>query len=192
MQHSNALVGRIATATAVVVAGTLAMLLGTGACATDYSGDLTGVVAPNYDQFKGVNLTATQAGVSRVLERRCGTLDCHGQVGRPMRIYGQLGLRFVDDAGDYPGDGTATTETEYTANYQAVIGLQPEIMSRVVQFQLPPEALMLLRKPLQLERHKGGAVFVEGDDTYNCITSWLGGQTDYTSCGTASSLTGTP
>ena len=45
---------------------------------------------------------------------------------------------------------------------------------------------MLLRKPLQLERHKGGAVFVEGDDAYNCFTTWLAGQVDSSSCGTAS------
>ncbi len=31
--------------------------------------------------------------VSEVLERRCGTLDCHGQSSRPLRIYGNAGLR---------------------------------------------------------------------------------------------------
>ena len=31
--------------------------------------------------------------VSEVLERRCGTLDCHGQPARPLRIYGNTGLR---------------------------------------------------------------------------------------------------
>lgn len=31
--------------------------------------------------------------VSEVLERRCGTLDCHGQAARPLRIYGNAGLR---------------------------------------------------------------------------------------------------
>jgi len=175
---------RAAAALAVACAGTLAMLLGTGACAHDYSVDQTEIQAPDYDQFKGANLSATQAGVSRLFERRCGTLDCHGQIGRPLRIYGQLGLRFVDDAGDQPG-GSSTTETEYQANYQSVIGVQPEIMTRVVTGDLPPEALMILRKPLQLERHKGGAVFVEGDDAYNCVTSWLGGQADYTACGNA-------
>ena len=175
---------RAAAAVSVGCVASLAMLLATGACTQDYTSQQTEVVAPDYDQFKGVNLTATQAGVSRLLEKRCGTLDCHGQIGRPMRIYGQLGLRFVDDGGDQPGSG-ATTETEYVANYQAVIGVQPEIMTLVVQGNLPPEALMLLRKPLQLERHKGGAVFVEGDDADNCLTSWLGGQTDYTACGNA-------
>jgi len=31
--------------------------------------------------------------VSEVVERRCGTLDCHGQPARPLRIYGNAGLR---------------------------------------------------------------------------------------------------
>lgn len=31
--------------------------------------------------------------VSEVLERRCGTLDCHGQPARPLRLYGNSGLR---------------------------------------------------------------------------------------------------
>lgn len=31
--------------------------------------------------------------VSEVLERRCGTLDCHGQPARPLRLYGNAGLR---------------------------------------------------------------------------------------------------
>jgi hypothetical protein len=41
---------------------------------------------------------------------------------------------------------------------------------------------MLLRKPLQLERHKGGAVFESGDDAYACITTWLAGHVDFTRC----------
>jgi len=176
---------RVAAAMAVACTGVLATLVGTAACARNYGAYVTEVDAPDYGQFKGENLSATQAGVSRVLEKRCGTLDCHGQIGRPLRIYGEFGLRFVDDAGNQPGLG-ATTETEYEANYQSVIGLQPEIMTLVVDGQLPAESLMLLRKPLQLERHKGGAVFVEGDDAYNCFTTWLAGQTDYTSCGNAS------
>ena len=71
----------------------------------------------------------------------------------------------------------ATTATEHEANYQSVIGLQPELMTEVVQGSAPPEDLLLLRKPLQLERHKGGAVLVDGDDGDTCILSWLAGQT---------------
>jgi hypothetical protein len=64
-------------------------------------------------------------------------------------------------------------------------------MTLVYEGYYPPEALLIIRKPLQLERHKGGAVFVSGDATYQCLTSWLesggdaGGSVDYDQCGLA-------
>jgi hypothetical protein len=133
----------------------------------------------------GIDGALQAAGVSRMIERRCGMLDCHGKAERPLRIYGQNGLRFVEDGGDTPGV-QPTTETEHLANYQAVIALQPETMSLVAQGVDPPETLMLLRKPLQLERHKGGPVFVSGDDAYMCLTTWIAGHTDFGTCGRAS------
>lgn len=160
------------------------------ACKAPNPDDITEVDAPPFDQFSGANLPAGQAGVSRMLERRCGTLDCHGQVGRALRIYGVDGLRFEQaDSAAEPGQGS-TTPLELEANYQSVIGLQPEIMTLVHELDAPPEALLLMRKPLQLERHKGGPVFVEGDDAYNCLASWLAsggdaGATDFTACGNA-------
>lgn len=178
---------RLAAATAF---SALLAVASVQACKAPNPNDITEIDAPPFDQFAGTGLPAGQAGVSRVLEKRCGTLDCHGQVGRALRIYGVDGLRFVEaDAQDQPGQG-ATTQTELTANYQSVIALQPEIMTQVHELQLPPEALMLIRKPLQLERHKGGAVFATGDAAYACITSWLAagegvGDTDYASCANA-------
>jgi hypothetical protein len=156
------------------------------ACQAPDANKVTAILAPDYDQFKGVALDGAwqPAGVSRLLERRCATLDCHGQVGRPLRIYGQYGLRWEQDGSVRPGV-EPTTEVEYEANYEAVIGLQPEMMSLVVSGAESPEALMLLRKPLQLERHKGGAVFESGDDAYTCITSWLAGHVDFTACSKA-------
>lgn len=147
----------------------------------------TEVAAPDYNQFIGKGIDPTkQASPSFLLEQRCGTLDCHGQVGRALRIYGQDGLRFVTDAGTAPGMG-GTTDIEHTANYQSVIGLQPELMTEVVQGNAPPTVLLLLRKPLQLERHKGGQVFQgAGDAAYDCIVSWLSGQgTQYSECARA-------
>ena len=175
----------LARAAAGVAVVTSSTLVATQACSgSPDTNAITEVVAPDYNQFKGAGLQPGQAPVSRLLEKRCGTLDCHGQVNRPLRIYGSQGLRFTDDGGAQPGVG-ATTETEYLSNYQSVIGLQPELMSLVVQGNSPPEALMLLRKPLLLERHKGGAIFVSGDDAYACLTSWLGGQADLGACGRA-------
>jgi hypothetical protein len=114
--------------------------------------------------------------VQPVLANRCATLDCHGQIGRPLRLFSQFGLRLVDDAGNVSG-GLKTTTAEIFANYTATISLQPELTSRVfAQSDTPPldaHALLLMRKPLQLERHKGGPVFSSGGATDNCLSSWL-------------------
>jgi hypothetical protein len=184
MERATPGLSRIGLAAVVALASSLT-LAATQACSGAPRTDaFTEIDAPDLNQFKGTGAKAGQAGVSRLLEKRCATLDCHGQVSRPLRIYGQFGLRFVDDGGNQPGLG-GTTETEYEANYQSVIGLQPEGLSAVVDGLSPPESIMLLRKPLGLERHKGGAVFVTGDDAYQCITSWLGKQTDFAACGRA-------
>ena len=120
-----------------------------------------------------------QQGVSFFMERRCGTLDCHGQDGRPMRIYGARGLRLPNDAGLTPATGD-TTQAEQLANFRAVVGLQPEQMSRVIASGgQNPESLLLLQKPLGLDfggaRHKGGSVIASGlaDPGYVCLTQWL-------------------
>ncbi len=137
---------------------------------------VTTILAPDQTQF---------TTVSPVFERRCGTLDCHGQVGRPLRIYSGLGLRLPNDAGDIPGSG-ATTPDEITANYRAVIGLQPEQMTRVIAGEAPPDSLLILSKPLNLESHKGGPAFAPtGDPGAGCITTWILGAVDATQCAAA-------
>jgi hypothetical protein len=149
------------------------------ACSSFDENALTEVTGPDFGEFSTNSFVdgATIDGVDPVLEKRCGTLDCHGQMGRALRIFGQDGLRLISqDAANIPG-AQPTTPNEYEANYQSVIGLQPELMTEVIQGNAPPTALLLLRKPLQLERHKGGPVFAANDDTYNCIVSWLGGKT---------------
>ena len=123
--------------------------------------------------------------MSPVFERRCGTLDCHGQPGRPLRIYSGLGLRIPNDAGDVPGS-SATTVDEITTNYRAVIGLQPEQMTRVIAGQAQPRSLLILSKPLNLESHKGGPAFAPtGDPGEGCITTWIQGAVDKTQCAAA-------
>jgi hypothetical protein len=156
-------------------------------CRVPNADDVTVVLSPDYDQFKGVAADGAPqtARVSRVLERRCATLDCHGQINRPLRIYGQYGLRLEQDGSFRPGV-EPTSEAEYQANYASVIGLQPEVISLVAEgVESPTQSLLLLRKPLALERHKGGAVIESGDKTYACITSWLAGQVDFGACGAA-------
>jgi hypothetical protein len=142
------------------------------ACVVACSADITypdgGIRVTNILQPDESSFTT----VSPVFERRCGTLDCHGQVGRPLRIYSGLGLRLPNDAGDLPGMG-ATTPDEITDNYYSVVGLEPEEMTRVIAGVDPPTKLLILAKPLGLEAHKGGTQIVVGDPAYNCITSWL-------------------
>jgi len=151
------------------------------ACSADITYDdggtrVTTILAPDQSQFNTV---------SPVFERRCGTLDCHGQVGRPLRIYSGLGLRLPNDAGNIPGS-SATTPDEITANYRSVIGLQPEQMTRVIAGLDPPDSLLILAKPLMLEAHKGGPAFAPtGDPGAGCITTWILGNVDATQCAQA-------
>ncbi|MFO0664379.1 MAG: hypothetical protein U0174_10535 [Polyangiaceae bacterium] len=148
----------------------IALLSGaTSSCAEEYDpGKKTTVVAPDfatYDKY-----------VDGFLNARCGTLDCHGQPGRPFRSYGYRGLRiFKADGGLVPGQGTSTsTPEERLSNYYSIIALEPEEMSRVIARNGErPETLLFVRKPLLLERHKGGPALSIEDNGYKCITAWL-------------------
>lgn len=147
-----------------------ALLLVLLSCGDEDPKRTTMILAPNQTQFS--------ASVSPFLERRCGTLDCHGSVGRPLRILSGRGLRLPSgDAGNYPGSGD-TTDLERTANYRAVIGLEPELLSRVEAGKAQPRDLLLLQKPLGLgdptAQHKGGQVLAtQGDPGEECLRSWL-------------------
>jgi hypothetical protein len=139
--------------------------------------------------------------VSNVLERRCGTLDCHGEYARPLRIYGQNGLRLAtrdelipDNAQEndtLPG-GKGTTDEEVELNWRSVCGLEPERTAQVVAGNLSPRELILIRKPLQLEtafeKHKGGQLFLSGGPGEVCVSCWLLGFPDTPEC--ADALTG--
>ncbi len=135
---------------------------------------------------------ATNAGVQGFLALKCGTLDCHGSIGRPLRIYSQYGLRLFDDAGDIPG-GAPTTPQEIFDNYIAAISVQPEDTAKVFHGDLDPHSLLLLRKPLGLERHKGGQVLQSNDNGDLCLTTWLtdgldAGGIDNAACNAAAQL----
>lgn len=165
-----------AACTSVAIAITIA------ACASSPSPDrITVILAPDQKQFT--------ANVSAFLERRCGTLDCHGQVGRPLRVYSGRGLRILNDASNVPG-GALTTPQELQANYQSAIGLEPEVLSQVVADpgNNPPSRLLIVNKPRGSERHKGGTVVVAGDDGDRCITSWITGSVDTQACAAATAI----
>jgi hypothetical protein len=144
-----------------------------------------------YEQFVGNNGGPKPLlSVDQFIELKCGALDCHGQVGRPLRIFSSDGLRLVDDAGATSGDHTPTSTSEQFANYTAAISVQPELTSAVFAGFADPDSLLLLRKPLQAERHKGGQVIVNGDPGYRCIRGWLLGVADFDACNEA--ITGQP
>ncbi len=119
------------------------------------------------------------AKVSPLLEQRCGTLDCHGDIARPMRIYGQYGLRYTEDPDNdtlYTGNLAApTTAEEVERNYYAVCGIEPEKMSIVQAGEADPESLTLVRKPRLTEKHKGGRIWNQGKVEDRCLVGWIQG-----------------
>lgn len=118
--------------------------------------------------------------VSGALERRCATLDCHGDAARNLRLFTGSGLRL--NATDVPGSGS-TTEAEHDASYRSVVGLEPEVMSAVVaEHGRAPERLTLVRKARGTEEHKGGAMIQAGNAADRCLLSWLAGAPDEASC----------
>jgi hypothetical protein len=129
--------------------------------------------------------------VSSVLEKRCGTLDCHGSFHRPLRIFGQNALRrplSPDEAsgikvGEYfPGGTVVTTDAELADNVRSICGLEPELMAQVAEGSASPEDLLLVKKARLREKHKGGRIWDKGSDGDVCITSWLVGHTELGMC----------
>ena len=135
------------------------------ACSVDLAPNTTN--CPPLEDFQAV---------SPLLEQRCGTLDCHGNDARPLRLYGQNGLRFVGDEEDpdlYSGNLAApTTPQEVERNYFAVCGLEPEKMVAVSQGE-DPDTLTLVRKARLTEKHKGGRIWDKGKIEDRCLVGWL-------------------
>ncbi len=119
--------------------------------------------------------------VAQLLDHHCGTLDCHGQVGRNLRLYGNEGLRWAPS--DRPLSPACTTAGEIDQDYESVVALEPAAMSAVIAGGgARPERLSLIRKARGLEHHKGGTLIHAGDDADVCLTSWLRSQLDSAAC----------
>jgi hypothetical protein len=117
---------------------------------------------------------ATMVAVSAFMERRCGTLDCHGSLYRPMRLLGRYGLR--DPAQKNITGGAATTAAELDANYAAVCNVEPEQMDKAAEdFGQSAEKLLILQKARGVEGHKGGTIVSQGTPGDDCILGWLRG-----------------
>ena len=168
------------------------------ACSPKPSTEDLRVTGPNVADFTAAcqqveGGTAQTCGVSAMLERRCGSLDCHGYTRRPLRIYSKYGLRLPPiDANDAsiinePGSGETTPE-EKSANYRSLVGVEPEKTEDVAKNNATPDTLLIYKKPLGIEGHKGGVPVNKGDDSERCLVSWLRGTTDKTACGKAAEL----
>ena len=134
------------------------------------------------ERVMGVELDhASFVAVAQVLVQHCGTLDCHGMVGRNLRLYGNQGLRIAKT--DTPTMPACITTEEVEQDYAAVVGLEPELLREVVtEGGARPERLSLVRKARGSEHHKGGAVFNEQGEPDRCLLSWLASATDTEAC----------
>ena len=118
--------------------------------------------------------------VSQVVEKRCGTLDCHGDPSRPLRVYGRNGPRL--DPNLIVGGDAGTTTDELAANRLSVCGLEPERMDAVIAGEEDLLTLSVVRKPILDEAHKGGRVFLQTSPGYICFASWIEGEADLAAC----------
>jgi hypothetical protein len=97
----------------------------------------------------------------------------------------------------YYSGGVPTTVAEIADNYDAVVLLEPILTQEVVAaipregapdpcpwypesgqpvpVQVTPECLTLVRKPLLIEKHKGGQIWKAGTDAELCLRGWLVG-----------------
>lgn len=149
------------------------------ACVTSVDAGATSPLAlPDKEQFM------TQ-GVGIFMEKRCGALDCHGQIGRPLRIYSANGLR-LNDGPNGARDTRETQPDEKLANYYSVVGLEPEQISVSRVSQGAYDDFLLLKKPLSIEgggvRHKGGPVLRSTDSGFECMITWISGAANKAKC----------
>jgi len=146
-------------------AGVVGLALGSGCSSPDASARID-PIGPD---------PATFQPVAHALAARCGMLDCHGSMYRNYRIYGYGSLRLLPT--DKPNTPLTTTAEEAKASYDALVGLEPELMREVVLAKgAGLERLTVVRKGRGEEAHKGGKLIARGDDTDVCLTAWLRGQ----------------
>jgi hypothetical protein len=152
-------------ARAIAAIALLAGAASAASCAKDLNARVSDQ-CPSKDVFEN--------SVSGYMERRCATLDCHGSPARPMRLFGQYGLRHLDET-NYAG-GKPTTQKELDSNYAAVCGVEPEKMNdNVTNLGNSADQLLMIKKARGLEKHKGGKVVNEADHGDNCMLGWLRG-----------------
>jgi hypothetical protein len=113
----------------------------------------------------------------------CGTLDCHGDPGRPLRLYSELGLR----------EGDAFRPRALSEALAPEPLSAQELAANVLAFRAVAGAHraggeeLALSKPLA--RSAGGAEHVGGDifdstdaPGHRCLRAWIGGEPEDGAC----------
>ena len=117
--------------------------------------------------------------VHPVMEKTCGAADCHGKEPRGLRVYGKTALRL-------PGETGETSPAEIRATYVSIVGLEPEktndFARRDPRSTEEAYRLLVLAKPLGIERHRPGVSLRKGEKAEQCLLSWLMGHVDAASC----------
>jgi len=163
----------------VRVAFTLVVLAFADACSGDPGETRAALHEPPFVAFDGGG--SSFLPVARTLDQHCGTIDCHGQVGRNLRLYGSFGMRLAET--DTPGCPTDVTAAEAEADYWTVVGLEPEMTATVyAERGGRPERLTVVQKARGAQAHKGGTVFPKGSDGDACLVSFFSGAVDAPSC----------
>jgi hypothetical protein len=108
------------------------------------------------------SLASYAGSVHAILEARCATLDCHGDPGRPLRLYAETGLRDADALRGQP-----ITMDELAANVRAIAAVDPGA---------PADTSIVMGKPLGRYHHVGGVVWPAPDAAQpTCVRGWLAG-----------------
>ena len=112
-----------------------------------------------------VDVDGYAAEVHSYVEIGCATLDCHGDPGRPLRLYGEIGLRARADLRDQP-----MSRSELEDNAYSFRGVD----------DAPLDENLVLLKPLAEAAgglaHVGADVWAsESDPGYRCVRAWLAG-----------------
>jgi hypothetical protein len=117
--------------------------------------------------------------VQPYVEAGCATLDCHGDPGRPLRLYSELGLRKGAELRPKPlsdeTDPLALTDAELDDNRRALAGVALATESS--------QAHLALLKPLATSaggiHHVGPTLWASTTAPgYQCLRAYLAGDAD--------------
>ena len=144
-----------------------AVVLALAACSGPRIDEDFVVTAPSRDDFPAVG---------QVLAVHCGTLDCHGDAARNLRIYSIYGLRL--DENDVTGFG-GTTDGELDRTYESISTIEPERLSRIVRAGGSGAGdWLVLGKGRGIQHHAGGSRLVVGQPADTCLLLWIAGRSD--------------